>query len=209
MSRYLIFSLVMGSLFFGFVLRSAFESVSIGWLPATLAAAESDSEPERPNGFRSPVDLVLASDGQWLVTANETTGSISLVDTAAGRVLDELFCGERPASIALRPKTQQVVVSCSYGGQVLIVQVKSGKLIRQASLQIGIEPTGIAVSPDGQTAYVGLVGSGEVAQLDLDDLAVTRRIPVGKWPRYLAVSPDGGKLAVIRRRAGPGYLEGL
>src|SRR5690606_30414961 len=45
-------------------------------------------------------------------------------------------------------------------------------------------------------AYVSLMASGEVAQIDLADNSVLRRWRVGEWPRYLAITPDGTKLAV-------------
>jgi DNA-binding beta-propeller fold protein YncE len=164
--------------------------------PPGPVSGKPDPDQGSMAGYRSPVDLVLAIDGAWLVTANETAGSISLVDTATGSVVDELACGERPAAVALCLDNQHVLVSCSYGGQVFIVAVAKGKLIRKAVLEIGREPTGLAVSPDGKRAYVGLVGSGKIAELDLVTPRVAREIAVGRWPRYMAVSPDGKRLAV-------------
>src|SRR5271154_4894735 len=57
-------------------------------------AAESD---------RSPVDLILAPDGSWLATVNQTSGTVSLVDIASGKVLSETPCGSRPTALALSP----------------------------------------------------------------------------------------------------------
>ena len=53
------------------------------------------------SAHRSPVDIVLSADGNWLVTANQTSHSLSLVDTASGTVVDELPCGSHPVAIAL------------------------------------------------------------------------------------------------------------
>ena len=49
---------------------------------------------------------------------------------------------------------------------------------------------------DGDTAYVALAGAGQAAVLDLKSQQVTAKIDVGRWPRYLALSPDGSRLAV-------------
>ncbi len=144
----------------------------------------------------SPVDVVLAADGTWLVTANETSDSISLVDTAHGTVLDELPCGRHPAAIALCLDSEHVVVTGSYSGEVVIAAVRNRKLVRESSIAVGYEPIGLAVSADGRTAYTGLMATGEVAVLDLGRARVLRKIAVGNWPRYLAVSPDGSRLAV-------------
>ena len=70
---------------------------------------------------------------------------------------------------------------------------------RPARFDLGFEPRGIAVSPDGTLAYVALTAANEVAVVDLDALEVQARIAVGRWPRYLALTPDGN--ATGRRRA--------
>ena len=51
--------------------------IAVSMLATTLAvAAETD---------RSPSDLTLTPDGQWVVTANTTSGTASLVDLKNGR----------------------------------------------------------------------------------------------------------------------------
>lgn len=145
---------------------------------------------------RSPVDLVLAKDESWLVTVNETSNSLSLVDVKQRAVLDELACGEHPAKVTLAPDGRRLLVSCAYRGEILLVEVEKQRLVRRGSLTIGNEPVGLAIVPSGERAYVGLQATGEVAEVDLVGLKVLRRIAVGAWPRYLAVSPDGTRLAV-------------
>ena len=157
-------------------------------------------EPERSSRdlvrHRSPTDLVLSADGTWLVTVNESSDSISLVRTADGQLLDELPVGQHPKSAALCLDDSHVLVSCAYSGEVVLARVREQRLQAQASIYVGYEPTGLAVMPDGATAYVALAAAGEVAELDLEEATVVRRIAVGKWPRYMAVSPDGSRLAV-------------
>ena len=50
--------------------------------------------------------------------------------------------------------------------------------------------------PGGKRCWVGLTATGEVAELDLVEAKLLRRVAVGAWPRYLAVSPNGKRLAV-------------
>lgn len=170
--------------------------------PATdsreVSLRAEDSAPDDKPGptHRSPADLVLAANGKWLVTANGTSSSISLVDLVEGRVVGELACGSHPAAIDLCLDDQHIVVSCSYSGEVLVVEVGPRTLTRQAVIPVGYEPTGLAVSPDGRRAFVGLAATGEIAELDLAAATVVRKIEVGQWPRYLALSPDGSRLAV-------------
>ncbi|HEY2892823.1 MAG TPA: cytochrome c peroxidase, partial [Pirellulales bacterium] len=49
---------------------------------------------------------------------------------------------------------------------------------------------------DDRLAYVALTAAAEVAVIDLEINQELSRIPVGRWPRYLALSADGSRLAV-------------
>lgn len=65
-------------------------------------------------------------------------------------------------------------------------------------------PTGTALSPDGRKLYVTLGGSEaepghEVAVFDVRERRVTRRIPVGSRPGYVAFMPQGRFALVLNR----------
>ncbi len=145
---------------------------------------------------RSPVDLVVAADGSWLATANQSSDSVSLVRVTDGHVLDEVKVGRRPEAIALCGGGSQLLVSCSYSGDITILDVKKEKLEVIGRVEVGYHPHGIAVAPNENRAYVALTAASQVAVISLDDQQVEKRIEVGRWPRYLAVSPDGTRLAV-------------
>lgn len=168
----------------------------IGITPQLLRAHDGNLEPRDRVVHRSPVDVVLGVDGSWLATANETSNSVSLIDTNSGTVVDEIGCGTHPATIVRCLDGQHLLVSCSYSGEVMLLEVRDNTLRKKAVIHVGFEPIGIAVTPDGQRAFVGLAASAEVVELDLVNPKVLRRLTVGKWPRYLAISPDGTRLAV-------------
>ena len=58
------------------------------------------AKPQAVGKNRSPVDLVLAADDSWLVTANQTSDSASLVRTSDGKLLDEVHVGQHPNAVA-------------------------------------------------------------------------------------------------------------
>ncbi len=145
---------------------------------------------------RSPVDLVLSEDGSHLLVANQTANSVSLVRVADGKVLVELPCGEHPVAIALSPDGHRVLASASYSGDLCLFDYHDAELTAAGRVHLGFEPHGIAVSPDGQLAYVALAGSNEIAVVDLKTKVCVDRVEVGHWPRYLCLSPDGTRLAV-------------
>jgi YVTN family beta-propeller protein len=71
--------------------------------------------------------------------------------------------------------------------------------VAAVSLGAAATPTGIAVNPDGQHAYLAFAGIDTVAVLDLAGFTVTSTINVGADPFGLAVAPDGQRLFVGNR----------
>jgi YVTN family beta-propeller protein len=65
-----------------------------------------------------------------------------------------------------------------------------------ATIRVGSGPLGVAVSPDGSTAYVANYGSGTVSVINADTGTVTATISVGSYPYPVAVTPDGSQVWV-------------
>lgn len=168
----------------------------------TPAPRAEDKPPEstsvRAEKDRSPVDLVLTTDERWLLTANQGTGTVSVVETATGKIVAEVPSGERPSALAMSPDNRLLLVSNTWSGDVAAFRFDPdrGLLTFHRKVRLGFEPRGLAISPDGREAYVALTTAGTVAVLSLPDLTVQARIEAGRWPRYLALSPDGRRLAV-------------
>ena len=169
--------------------------------PIALAAAsclpvQAENQPPMPPDVdRSPVDLALHAKADWLATANQTSHSVSLIRPSSGEVLDEMRVGARPSAI-VRRGDDQLLVSCSHAGALEVLAVEGPRLTRRRTIPLDGEPLGIALSPDGNTAWVALHMLAQVAEVDLSTGRVRRQLSVGKWPSFLAVSPDESKLAV-------------
>ncbi len=164
---------------------------------ACLLCCASPTLAEKP-AMRGPVAFVALDDGQ-MITVNQSSSSVSCVDTSSGRVLDEIAVGEHPTDIA-RVSDQTVAVVCRNAGTVEVVEIEhDGHLKRQSIVHVGFLPVGIAVVPkrNEQTiASVSLSATGEVANVNLSSGTVVSKFHVGGWPSYLAVTPDGKRIAV-------------
>lgn len=64
------------------------------------------------------------------------------------------------------------------------------------TITVGSTPMGIALSPDGSTAYVTNSGSGTVSVIDTATLTETSTISTGGQPIAIAISPDGSQVFV-------------
>ncbi len=169
--------------------------------PSASPAAEPLKSTE---AFRGPVDLAIDAGESWAATANELSGSASLVDLATGEVLDEVSLGGHPVAIARLDGTH-LAISCPDSGEVLLAEVADKKLSIQHRTQVGFLPHGLAIGKAQNSTtlppiFVGLQATGEIAELNLAEQQaekrVVRRFPVGLWPRYLTASLDGKRLAV-------------
>lgn len=109
---------------------------------------------------RSPVDLVLSADETWLVTANQTSHSLSLVRVADGAVIQELSVGQRPTALALLPEGRGVAVTRRDSNEVVLVEAGLQRLRVTATIQVGGEPWGLVCDAAGGRAYVALAGQG-------------------------------------------------
>ncbi len=166
--------------------------------------AEPNNAPDAPTfssaatglaGYRGPTDVVLTSDGRYLISVNQISETVSLIDAVQRRVLSEVKLSGRPSTLSLIDD-QSMLVSCSHAGTVEMLRITDAGLASAKSFRVGFEPLGLAVDPQSRQAYVALVASGEVAQLDLESGNVKGKVAVGPWPRYLTLSPDRTRLAV-------------
>jgi YVTN family beta-propeller protein len=177
-------------------------------LPALLAAAVGAAPRPRPaeEPHRSPIALALSADGTRLLTANQTSGSVTLVDPNASddgsAVRAEVTTGEKPAGVAISPDGRLGIVTHWYGYDAAILDIGPDSLKVAGRVAVGPEPRGVVIAPDGRTAYVAVGVSNEVVRVDLGARQVTARIQVGREPRGLALTPDGATLVVGNARGG-------
>jgi YVTN family beta-propeller protein len=162
---------------------------------ASSAAAAERSTPTCLSEYRSPIDLAIVGDGRWVVTANATSDTASLIDRQAARVADERPVGRRPVAVAAAGP-HRVLVVASEEGDLVRLDIEAERLVETGRLHLGAEPRGVAVAPGGATAFVTLSMAGSLAIVDLDTFTATATIDVGRLPRGVAVSPDGRTVAV-------------
>ncbi len=151
---------------------------------------------------RSPIDLALLPDGRRALTANQTADTVSLVDLDAGKVLAERPCGRRPVAVACSVDGRRAAVAASWAGTVVLFDVADDSLKPAGEITVGGYPQAAAFAPDGGRVCVAVGYSDEIVDIDWASRKVTRRRPAPHDPRGLALSADGGLLAVAGGRTG-------
>jgi YVTN family beta-propeller protein len=70
------------------------------------------------------------------------------------------------------------------------------------TITVGELPDEVALTPNGKTAYIPNLNSGDVSAIDTDTNTVVKTIPVGGSPEAIAITPDGKTVYVGNRGSG-------
>lgn len=151
--------------------------------------------PTGPQPARS--SSIVADPARRLVwTVNPDNDSIAAIDADSLGLLVEMPTCADPRSIALAADGL-IWVSC-HDGDAVRIHDEIGASVATIPLGHGAAPLGLAISPDGATAWLALEGPGALARIDVASRTETERLPVGPHPRALAVSADGSRVYVTR-----------
>jgi DNA-binding beta-propeller fold protein YncE len=132
-----------------------------------------------------PHMLRVSPDGKevWVQTAETNTNVV--LDAADLKVLATQPTGKQPVTNAWTPDRRYSMVT---NGQDTFAQIFDARTFKEVKrLTIGLGGTNIGFSKDGRTAFIAVRGADEVAVIDVDRLALAKRIRAGKEPQGLIV----------------------
>lgn len=138
---------------------------------------------------RSPIAVAVAGNGRWCLSANQTSGSVTLVDLRNGRVLAEHACGAGPSDVVW-VDDRQALVCLRHEDAIALLQIDGESISIKKRTAVGDEPRAIAIMPERSRALVAVSGSDEVVVVDLSNFRVARRVHVGQQPCHVAVAPN-------------------
>lgn len=173
-------------------LSIAIISVALTQLP--LGSAYSYESAGGSPVYRSPAGVAVSPNGRFALTANEASGTVSLIDLEQSAVVREFPVGERPTRVAFSASGQQVAVTCRYQDEVVILAVPELSTAARIATPnqpydvVWLDEHRLAVSCTGKDDVVAIVNvsSGRVEQL----------VPVPQNPKALELLRDGRTLAV-------------
>ncbi len=185
--------------------------IRCGYIPGdityTIPAAGDPKAPEASSVYAIDVTDPL----QPVVRARAKTG------LQVGEVEDGLpaYVGSHPNAVAIGPAA--VYVSNGSNDSVSVLDPATFAEVGRIRLTVlpgddryikGVQPVGLALSPDAKRLYVAEAGLNAVAVIALEGKGgkVIGHIPTGWWPAAVRVSADGSKLYVSNARgrgAGP------
>ena len=134
---------------------------------------------------KGPEGADISPDGKEFWAANSGDGSISIIDVGTSKVVDTLDVHTNHSNrLKFSMDGKLVLVSDPGGNTLVVLDAASRKELKR--INIGRQPEGILIPPDGARAYVALAGEKTLAVLDLKTLEVSQRISTGNGPDGLA-----------------------
>jgi len=175
----------------------------------------------------APSGLALGPDGNTLYAALNLKHAVAAIDIAGQRV-QEIPVGIYPYTVALTPDGRKLYVS-NWGGRragpsdvtdgtfpvvldprtgipstgtLSVIDTKTRAVTRH--IEVGLHPSGMAMSARGDRLYVANANSDTVSEIDTRtdrvlhtfNVRLWRKAPLGSAPNALAVSRDGKRLYV-------------
>jgi YVTN family beta-propeller protein len=134
---------------------------------------------------KGPEGFDISPDGKELWAAKSQDGTVSIIDTAAKKVVQTVDAQINHSNrLKFTPDGKLALISDT-GSNALVVMETASRSVRKR-INVGKEPEGILVQPGGAKAYVAVSGDNAVTVIDLKTLAVTGKIVTGSDPDGLA-----------------------
>lgn len=128
------------------------------------AAPESALESGAWVNFEAPLTRGLALDatGRTLYAAHPPNNTVAVIDAAASppRVVDHIWVGLDPVSLALEPDANRLWVTCYTSDAVVVVDLNTHTV--EEVIEVGDRPVNILFDEHGTTAFIICEGSPTV-----------------------------------------------
>ncbi|MFI0398883.1 MAG: beta-propeller fold lactonase family protein [Thiolinea sp.] len=160
---------------------------------------------ERIGEIDDPELFDLSPDGKTMYISLEDDGALGILN------LEEYFAKRegkpdlKVAEAAPAGESDEAADDAADEGEEKEGEAKEGeeeKLVGMTTVEVGEEPEGILVSPDGKTAYVTSEVANTVHVVDTASKEIKANIVVGNRPRRFALTPDQKELWVSNELSG-------
>ena len=199
--------------------RSALALLAVLALGNMFAQAADPQAMPGSVGFRGPVALIVSADGRRVLTANRRTGTISIVDPVARRVISETAVGKKLSSLVSVPGTPLLLTTDEAQHQVILAAQQDDRIQVVARLPVAAYPVNAACRSDGTRCYVVSLWSRRLSVVDIEPARERSSLPVLKLSqvvslpfaprkevlfepgqRLIIAGAFGGQLAVVETR---------
>ena len=159
---------------------------------STSRAGDDDDDGGGPVLLRASRSSTIALSGDRALVAmvNPDDDSLSIFQTSDDQRVARVATGDEPSSVVIGPDDQTAYVANRADGTVVRIAGLGGAAEVDASIDVGSEPVGLALSPTGARLFVAELAEGRVSVIDTESMTVSGYVAVDR-PRALLVTNDG------------------
>jgi YVTN family beta-propeller protein len=147
-----------------------------------------------PTGKPESHMLAITHDGVRGYTANVGSGTVSVLDLKAHKLLEVIPISGQVQRISISPDEKLVFTADQTKPQLAVIDAASNKV--RSWIALPSNGYGTASTPDGRWLVVALPAAKKVAVVDLGTMKVIRTIDVPASPQAVLIPPDG-KVAFV------------
>jgi len=133
--------------------------------------------------------MMLASDGRTIVAANMINNTATIVIPTFNSVIAEIPVGHDPRSAAITLDDSRALITNHADGTLSIIDIALRSVTSTIALGAGTLPYGV-VTNNNDHAYVSLMGSSQIARVDLVNNRLQSTLDVPAAPAGLALWGD-------------------
>ncbi len=133
--------------------------------------------------------------GLLLYVSNSGSNYISVIDRGVERVIAAITVGDGPKGMAVDPSGERLYVVNTLSRTISIIDTSRFDVLDTIYLTSGIEPTDVVMMPDPINPlewrlYITNKGSNDVSVVNISQRRISKTIPVGVSPSFIAVDTD-------------------
>jgi YVTN family beta-propeller protein len=167
--------------------RTVCGTLVIGGLVMGCGSTVADDGPVATRVSRSST-IALSEDGARVAMVNQDDNSISVFQTSDNARLSKLPTGTSPSSVVIAPNSTTAYVANRADGTVVRVEgIDGGTPVITATVSVGSEPVGLALSPSGKKLFVAEQAESRVSVIDTATMQIVSSVQVDR-PRALLVT---------------------
>ena len=145
---------------------------------------------------KEPHHLMLTPDQRTLLVANAAGNDLTLMNPVSGELIGKIPDIIDPYQIGYSPNHKWFIANGNRLDRVDVYSAQGVDLKLAKSIKLGKTPSHVAFTADSKTAFITLQDSNELAAIDLDTQTVTWKMPTGKVPAGLWMTPGDQYLLI-------------
>lgn len=162
------------------------------------------ARPGKPIPALDPYNLYFTPDGRWAIVVAEADRQL---DFRNPRTMALHYALATPQCVGVdhmdyTANGRYALVSCEFAGRMIVVDLRSERIVKTIELAHGAMPQDVKLSPDGRTFYVADMALNGVWLIEARTMRVERFELTGAGAHGLYPSRDAKVLYVSNRQEG-------